>query len=135
MRECTCAGDHYPKAIDVMTQSVDETHTLCALCGRMYTARPLICLCNSNTFLRPVNPPPPITLAEVRELGWTVARAPYAVSCKRCPQRGHPPAAFVYRCYRPSSPHHYLYYCPNCGPWSPRRDFEAASQERKELEV
>lgn len=135
MPEHKSTSAKYPQATDVITRSADEADIICDLCGRMYTARPLICICNSNAFLRPITPPPPLTLDDVRELGWIVARAPYPFTCTRCELRGQPPATFVYRCYRPSSPHRYLFYCPNCGPLSARRDFEATRHEREEQQT
>lgn len=59
-KPCWCKADpigrcsDYAKAADVITTDKSKARIVCDLCGRMYTRRPLICLCASNCFLSPV---------------------------------------------------------------------------------
>lgn len=37
-----------------LTVNGEEAICFCNLCGRMYTKRPMLCLCRSNVFLRDI---------------------------------------------------------------------------------
>jgi len=44
--------DTRKQATDLLTSNHDEATIVCDVCGLMYTARPLVCLCRSSVFLR-----------------------------------------------------------------------------------
>ena len=46
------------EAKSLLTSKQDETTAKCDWCGRMYTARPYLCLCRSNAFLQLYQAPP-----------------------------------------------------------------------------
>jgi len=44
----------YSETETLLTDDPEEARYVCAWCGRMYTKRPFLCLCNSNVFLQDV---------------------------------------------------------------------------------
>jgi len=59
--------DYETQAKSLVAAVGDEVTCVCALCGRMYKARPLLCLCKSNVFLEELEEPEILT-QEIQEL-------------------------------------------------------------------
>ena len=47
-------NNYVQEAKALLTSDRSRAMAICHLCGRLYTARPFLCLCNSNAFLQEV---------------------------------------------------------------------------------
>ena len=65
----------------------DEVACICMLCGRMYTERPLLCLCESNVFLEDLEEPEVLTLELQQMVEMIQEQAEQAQRLSRAPGR------------------------------------------------
>jgi hypothetical protein len=47
--------DYESETLPLLAENAEEATCRCGWCGRLYTERPFLCICQSNAFLRPIN--------------------------------------------------------------------------------